>query len=105
MLVQVKDLNVGDEIAISTNSMFKYLRVLRQPRIGKKVHWHTKAPMYSAVRCSTRVDVKQHSRTWQNGTVHTWDVKTFTFTPEDHNTELNVDLNNRGILLIKKAEI
>lgn len=104
-LIDVKDLEIGDEIVISSGSSFRYLRVMRQPRIGKRVHWHTKAPMYTAVKCSTRIDVTQHSRTWGNGTVHTWDEKKYIFTPEDHNAEVSVNLNYRDILLIKKANV
>ena len=52
-LVEVKDLEVGDEIIISCQSYFKYLRVLRKPSLSGKTHWHTGAPLYKAVKCST----------------------------------------------------
>ena len=104
-LIDVKDLEIGDEIVISSGSSFKYLRVMRQPRIGKKVHWTTKLPLYTAVKCSTRIDVKQHSRTWGNNQVRTWEEKKYIFTPEDHNAEISVDLNCRNVLLIKKANV
>ena len=104
-LIDVKDLEIGDEIVISSGSSFRYLRVMRQPRIGKKVHWHTKLPLYTALKCSARIDVTQRSRTWGSGTVHTWDEKKYIFTPEDHNAEVSVNLNCRAILLIKKANV
>ena len=105
-LVDVKDLEIGDEIVISSGSSFRYLRVMRQPRIGKKVHWHTKLPLYTALKCSTRIDVIKHSRTWGTpNKVHTWEEKKYIFTPEDHNAEISVNLNCRNILLIKKANV
>jgi len=104
-IIDVKDLEIGDEIVISSGSSFRYLRVMRQPRIGKRVHWHTKLPLYTAVKCSTRIDVTKQSRTWGNNQVHTWDEKKYIFTPEDHNAEMSVNLNCRAILLIKKANV
>ena len=104
-LIDVKDLEIGDEIVVSSGSSFRYFRVLRKPRTGKRLHWITKAPMYVAVKCSTRVDVTKQSRTWRNGDVHTWEEKKYVFTPEDHNTEMSVNLNCRAILLIKKANV
>ena len=104
-LVDVKDLEIGDEIVISSGSSFRYLRVMRQPRIGKKVHWHTKLPLYTALKCSARIDVKRHSGTSSSGNIHSWDEKKYIFTPEDHNAEISVNLNCRSILLIKKANV
>ncbi len=31
--------------------------------------------------------------------------KTYIFTPEDHNTVINVDLNYKEILLVRKSDI
>lgn len=104
-LIDVKDLEIGDEIVTSSGSSFRYLRVMRQPRIGKKVHWNTKLPLYTAVKCSARIDVIKRSRTWGNNQVHTWEEKKYIFTPEDHNAEISVDLNCRNVLLIKKANV
>ena len=103
MLVEVKDLNVGDEILISANAQFRYLRLLKQPKIGKRVHWRTKAPLYSAVKCSTRMDNIDHTWTNHHGNQITRTYKEHIFTDKDHNFELSVDLNHRGIFLIKKA--
>ena len=105
MLVEVKDLQIGDEIMVSANSQFRYLRVLRAPRIGKKMHWRKKTPMYTSVKCSTRMEKENNTWTTHNGQTVTRYYDVYKFTDEDHNKELNVDLNHRGIFLIKKAKI
>ena len=105
MLVEVKDLQIGDEIIISANSQFRYLRVLRAPRIGKKMHWRKNTPMYTSVKCSTRMEKETYTWTTNNGKAVTRFYDVYKFTDEDHNKELNVDLNERGIFLIKKAKI
>ena len=54
-LIEIQDLQVGDEIMISCQSYFKYLRVLTPPTLSKtKTHWSTKKPMYANFRCTTR---------------------------------------------------
>ena len=104
-IVKVEDLEIGDEIIIPVLSGFRYLRVLKQPKTGKRNHWITNAPLYTSVKCSTKIDVVEYSRTWGNGQVHKWNKKTYRFTPEDHNTVINVDLNYKEILLVRKTDI
>ena len=54
-LIEIQDLQVGDEIMISCQSHFKYLRVLTPPTMSKtKVHWNTKQPMFGNFKCTTR---------------------------------------------------
>ena len=104
-IVKVEDLEIGDEIVIPVFSGFRYLRVLKQPKTGKRKHYTTQAFLYTAVKCSTRMDIVEHSRTWGNGQVHKWKQKTYMFTPEDHNTVMSVDLNYKDILLVRKSDI
>lgn len=104
MLVEVKDLNVGDEILISVNSQFRYLRVLKQPRVGKRLHWKTKQPLYTAVKCSTRMENVNHTWTSHSGKQLVRTYREYIFTDIDHNTELTIDLNHRGIFLIRKTK-
>jgi hypothetical protein len=104
-IVKVEDLEIGDEIVIPVFSGFRYLRVLKQPRIGKRNDWITNALLYTSIKCSTKIDVVEHSKTWGNGQVHRWKKKTYIFTPEDHNTVMSVDLNYKDILLVRKSDI
>jgi hypothetical protein len=58
VLIKAEDLQVGDEIMISCQSYFKYLRVLTPPSMHKtKVHWSTKQPVLANFKCTTRQDV------------------------------------------------
>ncbi|NDB81431.1 MAG: hypothetical protein EB127_01590 [Alphaproteobacteria bacterium] len=101
-LIDVKDLDVGDEILVSCQSCFKYLRLLRKPVVSPtKKHWSTGQPMYKSVKCSTirnTVDT-----TWtRNGNTYTRTTKEWGFGPDDHNHNHFVDLNYRQIILVKK---
>jgi hypothetical protein len=106
-LIKIEDLEIGDEIMISCQSYFKYLKVLTPPRLSKtKVHWHTKLPMHANFRCTTRQDViPGHSYTDRNGVVHTRMNKTWIPTAEDHNLTVSADLTGRQIWLVKKGTI
>ena len=101
--IEVKDLEVGDEILISCQSYFKYLRILRKPALSAKTHWSTGAPLYKSVKCSTRREEKTHTYT-HNGNTYTRTEKTWGFGPEDHNYTHYVDLGYRQIILVKKNE-
>lgn len=100
--VKVEDLEAGDEILISCQSYFKYLRLLRTPQLGKRLYWKTKLPMYKSVKCSARVDEVKQTHNWGNGNVRTWIDKKWIFTDKDHNNESYVNLEHRQILLIRK---
>lgn len=102
-LVEVKDLEVGDEILISCQSYFKYLRVLRKPTIGKKLHWRTGNPMYKSVKCSARREEK-HYHVTHRGKVYPRHELVWGFGSEDHNYNHYVDLEFRQIILVKKGE-
>jgi len=81
-VIKIQDLQVGDEIMISCQAHFKYLRVVRAPRMSKtKVHWNTKQPMYENVRCTTRQELVTTTNTW-NGTSYTRTHKEWKVTPE-----------------------
>jgi hypothetical protein len=100
-LVKVEDLNVGDEIVISCQSCFKYLRIVRKPTISKKRHWRTGALLYKSVKCSIRREIKTYTYLY-NGVTQTREYKDWGFGPEDHNYEHYVNLNNRNIILVNK---
>jgi hypothetical protein len=103
-LVEIKDLEVGDEILISCQSCFKYLRVLKKPVIGTRIHWSTQQPCYKSVKCSTkRVD---KVITWvRNSKTYSRTVKEWEFTPEDHNVTIFVNLTDKQILLVNKDNL
>ena len=100
-IVKIEDLEVGDEIVISCQSYFKYLRILRKPGFGTKTHWNTGAPLYKSVKCSTRRESVSRSHV-RNGITYTYNDHTWTFTAEDHNFTQYIDLEYRQLLLVKK---
>jgi len=100
-IVKVEDLEVGDEILISCQSYFKYLKVLVKPSLGKKTHWSTGAPLYKSVKCSTRRDSVSKSYV-RNGQTYTYFDNTWVVTPEDHNFIQHIDLGYRQILLVNR---
>jgi len=100
-LVKIEELEVGDEIIISCQSHFKYLRILRKPMVGTKTHWSTGNPIYKSVKCSTNRLVKDVAGTFR-GNPYTRTEKTWVFGPDDHNYTQYVDLEFRQIILVKK---
>jgi glutathione peroxidase-family protein len=104
-LIEIQDLQVGDEIMISCQSYFKYLKVLTPPALSKtKVHWSTKQPLYSNVRCTAKQNVITNTYTW-NGNSYTRTTKVWGVSPEDHNMRISQDLNERQIWLVKRETI
>jgi len=104
-LIEIQDLEVGDEILISCQSNFKYLRVLTPPTLSKtKKHWKTNQPMYKSFKCSTNQEVETTTHVW-NGKSYTRTHKEWGVTPEDHNTTLHVDLYGRQIWLVRRKTI
>lgn len=104
-LIEVQDLQVGDEIMISCQSYFKYLRVLTPPTMSKtKTNWQTKKPLYANFRCTTRQEeVLKYSYTNSQGQVINRMGKEWIPTPEDHNLRVSQDLNYRQIWLVKRG--
>lgn len=90
MLIEVKDLKVGDEIIVPSNSNFKYLKVLSLGKPGAKT-----------VRCSIRKDViTVPASKWRKEHLKT-EYK-FEENTELHNCKINLDLRYRMIWLIKR---
>lgn len=96
-LVEIQDLEVGDEIIISCQSHFKYLRILRKPAVGKKTQ-------YKSVKCSTiRTSTPRQYKDY-NGNVTTYYIHKWGWGSDDHNYNCYVDLEGRQIVLVKQNE-
>jgi hypothetical protein len=105
-LIEIQDLQVGDEIMISCQSFFKYLKVLTPPALSKtRVHWNTNQPMYGNIRCTTRQDYITTTYTGYNGRSYTRTEKKWIPTAEDHNMRISQDLSGRQIWLVKRETI
>lgn len=104
-IITLEELEVGDEILISCQSFFKYLRILAKPKINpKKLHWNTKQPMYGAVKCSTRQEEKiRYSYTDYKGNIINKIGKEWIVTPDDHNIKISVELECKQLFLVKKG--
>lgn len=105
-LIEIQDLEVGDEIILSCQSFFKYLKVLATPKLSAtKKHWKTQQPLYGNVRCSTRQEeVITYSYTDNQGVIHHRKEKRWIPTPDEHNIKISQDLNGRQIWLVKREE-
>lgn len=103
-LIEINELEVGDEIIISGNSNLKYMKVLIKPEISAtKTHWRTKLPMYKSVRASLRQD-EVLEKNW-NGVEYS--VKRYIFEQDisKHNKKISIDLSDRDIFLVKRKQI
>ena len=101
-LITIEELEMGDEILLSCQAHFKYLKVLSKPMISKtRAHWNTKQPLYANVRCSTKQDIVVTNHVWY-GKSYQRTEKVWRVTPEDHNMKISQDLNHRQIWLVKR---
>tara|TARA_R110000868_G_scaffold256818_1_gene513920 strand:+ start:1517 stop:1834 length:318 start_codon:yes stop_codon:yes gene_type:complete len=105
MLIDVKDLQIGDEILVPINSKFAYVKVERQPMLKTKLpSWcDPNKTYYKSVKCKIHVDEKTYTRTYGQRT-HTWTRKEI-ICDDQYNTSKTIDLNNRTIWLIKRNKI
>ena len=97
MRVSIEQLEVGDEIIISSHSNLKYMRVLQKPGRSKtKKHWRTGDPVWKDVKCAIhkkKFTCEHTGRIWEG----------FDCNPEDLNTTIYKDLTGRDIWLVKKG--
>ena len=94
MLIHVEDLKKGDEVLVTSNGRFRYLKLLRDMKINPKTG------KYSVVKCSTRMDLVEHSWRNRNGNVIYDEV--YTATADEHNHEISVNFRWKNIWLVKR---
>jgi hypothetical protein len=103
-IVEIQELEVGDEVLISCQSYFKYLRILRKPMVGTKKHWNTGVPLYKSVKCSTIRISTPRQYTDHKGNVVTYYNNKWGWGPDDHNYSQHIDFTGRQIVLVKQNE-
>ena len=91
-LIKVSELEVGDEIIISSYSNLKYLKVLKLPKL-KTNNW---GDYYTNVKCSIKQE--HYVTSWGNQR----SINVFETDTSKHNSFIYKDLNNRHILLVKR---
>ena len=91
-LIKVSELEIGDEIIISSYSNLKYLKVIKLPKL-KTNRWRD---YYTNVKCS----IKQEHHISKMG--KQTNVNFFETDTSKHNSIIYQDLNNRHILLVKR---
>ena len=114
-LIEIKDIEEGDEVIISGNSSLKYLKVIKKPvfkgncawgididPITQKRTWVKNRPKYSSVRCSLRQDKLEFKS--NSGNILFRKEYVFETDTSKHNLKLSIDLNNRDIYLVKRPE-
>ena len=101
MQIEIKDLQIGDEILAPLNGTFMYIRILREPKLSKKLTWAGN-PRYVAIRGTTRTEKKTYTRTYSQGNgTYSWDKIIYHLTPDGHNVEKAFNLNERPLWLVK----
>ncbi len=115
MLINIKDLQIGDEIILGSNSNLKYLKVLSSPTIKhykgwhriidpitKQLYWDNTGICYKSFRCSIRQDTIPYKL--KNGKDANY--KKYVFEPDisKHNKRISIDLGGRDIYLVKREQ-
>ena len=90
-LIKVSELEVGDEIIISSYSNLKYLKIIKLPKL-KTNHW---GGYYTNVKCSLLKKIMKN-RNFE------WNTFPFEQDVTKHNSFIYKNLNNRHILLVKR---
>lgn len=98
-IVKVEDLNVGDNIIISSNAKLKFMTVLKKPTIGKPRSWTPNDVNWKSVKCSTKVKI-----TVLNFKSYTRKLKEYVPTFEGHDVNIYANLNFKNILLIENHD-
>lgn len=92
MLIEIKDLKVGDEIIFSINSSLRYLKVTRLPFFNKKTNrWSSRVWGTTKVNENTYMDYRGRSVTYY----------TYECTPDGHNIEKSFPIGYKQIWLVK----
>ena len=91
-LIKVSELEVGDEIIISSYSDLRYLKVLKLPKL-KTNNW---GDYYTNVKCSIK---QEHRVSKLDKNIN---INIFEQDVTQHNSVIYQNLNNRDILLVKK---
>ena len=91
-LIKISELEIGDEIIISSYSNLKYLKVVKLPKL-KTSRW---GDYYTNVKCS----IKQEHRVSKLS--KNININIFEQDATQHNSVIYQDLNNRDILLVKR---
>ena len=91
-LIKVSELEIGDEIIISSYSKLKYLKVVKLPKL-KTSRW---GDYYTNVKCSIK---QEHYITRLGKQIN---VNVFEQDVTKHNSTVYQNLNNRHIFLVKR---
>ena len=91
-LIKISELEIGDEIIISSYSNLKYLKVVKLPKL-KTGSWKD---YYTNVKCS----IKQEHYVTRWGKQR--NINFFETDISKHNSFIYKNLNNRHILLVKR---
>lgn len=94
MLIQVKDLQIGDEVLYSANSKFKYVKLLRTPTL--RTIGHNTGIVHKAVKVSIKNDryIGRGNRNYSRYKCES-DVT-------QHNDTMYLDMNYNQMWLVKR---
>lgn len=98
MKVEIKDLEIGDEILVPRNGRFLYLKVLRAPQLSKLGYrFDPSLERWKSVKCAVHREKRTHQYT------RTYIRKWWEYTCDNnYNTTMNADLNRKDIWLVSK---
>ena len=91
-LIKISELEIGDEIIISSYSKLKYLKVVKLPKL-KTSRW---GDYYTNVKCSIK---QEHRVSKLDKNIN---INIFEQDVTQHNSVIYQNLNNRDILLVKR---
>lgn len=106
-VIDVSEIQHGDVLMFNKNaSAIVVAKVLAPPNVSKtKLNWYTKKPVYTAVKCSTRIDENVQTYKGWNGQTRSYTTKVYNPTPpSEHNVEKRFDLNYKTVILLDRED-
>jgi len=99
MITELKDLQVGDEFLVGSNSKFRWYKLIRPMKMSK-----SRPTRWATARVSTKVNVVpgRPKYNWKTKTSIPTTRNEFICTGDNHNIEIYADLNWKSIWLIKR---
>lgn len=101
-LVELSELEAGDEIIFSAHSSLRYCKVVRKPELSKSKHWKSGRQLYKAVKLSCRIDIKKRI----SASGKEWEYKQPIFEQDitKHNAFVYKDLEERHVFLVNRVK-
>lgn len=109
MVINIEDVQIGDEILIACQSHFKWIKILQKPVLGKPHSWRPGIDRYKSVKCTSNRKATEHYRKDYRNPSNTQGILYYKYewivSGENHNWKYYQNLNDKQLWLLKRDEL